>query len=52
MAYKAFVASTLEDLREHRKFVIHALRISGILLIHLKTGPRPVMNQHNFPLTV
>ncbi|HNP23970.1 MAG TPA: DUF4062 domain-containing protein [Panacibacter sp.] len=32
MAYKAFVASTLEDLREHRKFVIHALRISGIFV--------------------
>jgi uncharacterized protein (DUF58 family) len=32
MAYKAFVSSTFEDLREHRREVIASLRKAGILV--------------------
>ena len=39
MSYKAFVSSTFEDLKEHRAYVIRALRLAGFFVDPMEDWP-------------
>ena len=51
MDYKTLVSSTFEDLKDHRSWVIAALRKAGIFVDPMEEWTATTMHRSSFPKT-